>query len=88
MSIQCNTAKSFEEWLFNLTLTVSIDETANDYIRFEAKQAKKNWKNGKPLTTPGKAESKDAIAVLNRLIRADRPAEVLAVIVKKVKFQV
>lgn len=86
MVIQANTERRFEEWLFNLTIVVALDNTANDFIRFEAKQAKKRWKAGKPLLTPSKEKDRDAIAVLNRLIRADRPAETLALIVKKIEF--
>jgi len=87
MKPQRNTVKKFDDWLFYLMMAININPRPNEYIRAEAKAAKSNWKRGKKLETPGVKHDVKALRVINMLIRADKPAELLGDCVSEASFK-
>ena len=74
------TTQVFDDWLFNLLLFVEINpnaDAADAHVRRQAVKAKKDWKSGKKMVTPGKEHDVKALRVFNRLIKARNPALLL-----------
>ena len=71
------TTQVFDDWLFNLLLAAEISPKADVFVRQLAVKAKKDWKAGKKMITPGKEHDVKALRVFNRLIEAPKPAQLL-----------
>ena len=67
----------FDDWLFHLLLAAEISPTADQHVRRAAVNAKKEWKAGRKMITPGKEHDVKALRVFNRLIKSPRPAQLL-----------
>ena len=70
-------APVFDDWLFHLLLATEISPKADATVRRAAVKAKKDWKAGKKMVTPGKEHDVKALRVFNRLIEAPKPAQLL-----------
>ena len=70
-------APVFDDWLFHLLLAAEISLKADATVRRAAVKAKKDWKAGKKMVTPGKEHDVKALRVFNRLIKARNPALLL-----------
>ena len=75
--MKTQTTQTFDDWLFNLILAAEISPKADVFVRQSAVKAKKDWKAGKKMVTPGKEHDVKALRVFNRLIKAPKPALLL-----------